>query len=148
MKNKRNLFNSLKTYRAPLGFLAGWVVVALLLVVLLSMALYRLETQAARIMLPDTPDSVMQMLLMENQLAARLLVACIVMVTFVLMMAMITAHRMAGPYVALKRTFDLINEGDLEQRLHFRNYDRLGDVEESFNRLMDQLTDAGKAKES
>jgi hypothetical protein len=147
-KRRRNMLNAFKTYRAPLRFLWGWVLVAVLLVVLLSVAFYRLETQSARIMLPDTPDSVMRMLVVENQIAARLLAACIAMSTGVLVLALITAHRMAGPYVALKRTFDLILEGDKEQRLHFRDYDKLDDVEASFNRLMDKLTasEAGELK--
>jgi methyl-accepting chemotaxis protein len=139
-KNRRNLATALKTYRAPLRFMAGWVAVSLILVALLAVALYRLEAQAARVLVPDSSERMMELLVIQNQIAVRLLIACAVMIAGVLVLAVITAHRMSGPYVAMKRTFDRILDGDKAQRLHFRKYDQLDDVEESFNQLMDKLT--------
>ncbi len=54
-------------------------------------------------------------------------------------LSILTAHRIAGPYLALKRTFAQIHDGDLNARLHFRKYDNLDDVAVSFNTMMDTL---------
>ncbi len=54
-------------------------------------------------------------------------------------LSILTAHRIAGPYLALKRTFAQIREGDLNARLHFRKYDNLDDVAVSFNTMMDAV---------
>jgi len=54
-------------------------------------------------------------------------------------LVILVGHRKAGPYVALKRTFDAIQSGDTSRRLAFRSYDRLEDVSDSFNTMMDTL---------
>ncbi len=54
-------------------------------------------------------------------------------------LAYVTARRVAGPYEALKRTFDKIKNGDLDERLHFRSHDGLEQLAASFNDMMDGL---------
>jgi hypothetical protein len=39
----------------------------------------------------------------------------------------------------MQKVFAAIEEGNYRQRLKFRDYDRLGPVEESFNDMMDAL---------
>ena len=59
--------------------------------------------------------------------------------TAILVMAVVTAHRIGGPYIAVKRTCKAIERGDMSQRLKFRDYDRLDDVQEAFNEMMDAV---------
>ncbi len=66
------------------------------------------------------------------------------MVAGVLLLIVITTHRLASPFVALKRTFAAIERGDTKQRLRFHKYDHLDDVEEAFNRLMDSMQEDKK----
>jgi len=54
-------------------------------------------------------------------------------------MGVMTAHRIAGPYIRLKAVFDEVGSGNLDCRLKFRKYDRLDHLEEAFNRMMDSL---------
>ena len=58
----------------------------------------------------------------------------------VALLGVLTAHRIAGVHIKLRNTFDAIAEGDTELRLRFRNYDKLEEVEKSFNAMMDVLT--------
>jgi methyl-accepting chemotaxis protein len=54
-------------------------------------------------------------------------------------MGIMTAHRIAGPYLRLKATFKDVGDGNLSSRLRFRQYDGLEDVEQAFNEMMDKL---------
>jgi competence protein ComGC len=51
----------------------------------------------------------------------------------------LAAHRIAGPHVAIKRTCNALRAGKASTRLHFRKYDKLEDVEECFNAMVDAL---------
>ncbi len=57
----------------------------------------------------------------------------------IIYLGVITAHRVAGPHIQLQQIFEQVNSGDLEARLSFRGGDRLEDVEEAFNTMMDTL---------
>lgn len=50
-----------------------------------------------------------------------------------------TAHRLAGPQIAIKNACNEIQAGSLKARVHFREYDHLDDVEQAFNCMMDTL---------
>ncbi|MGE0491647.1 MAG: HAMP domain-containing protein [Vulcanimicrobiota bacterium] len=54
-------------------------------------------------------------------------------------MGVLTAHRVAGPHIKLRNTFNAIAEGDLDHQLRFRKEDQLEEVEEAFNRMMERL---------
>lgn len=71
-------------------------------------------------------------------LALGLLVAqTVVTVLAVSALGVFTTHRLAGPIIALQRTFDAVREGDLDRKLRFRQSDdHLRGVESSFNEMM------------
>jgi nitrogen fixation/metabolism regulation signal transduction histidine kinase len=73
------------------------------------------------------------------QIKAALILAVAIYVTGVLALGIFTAHRLAGPYLALIRTFREIKEGNFSARLHFRTHDDLAEVESGFNEMMDVL---------
>ena len=55
-------------------------------------------------------------------------------------LALFTTHRLAGPFIALKRAFDDVKAGDLKRRLRIRRADgHLLAVEEAFNEMMESL---------
>jgi len=66
----------------------------------------------------------------------------------ILALALFTTHRLAGPFIALKRAFDDVRAGDLTRRLRFRRADtHLVEVETAFNAMMESLEARAKASE-
>lgn len=70
----------------------------------------------------------------------ELLIFCTAMVCLlglgVVGAGMLAAHRVAGVYIKLKSVFEQVGQGDLDAQLRFRVEDRLGSVEESFQKMM------------
>ena len=63
----------------------------------------------------------------------------------------LAAHRIAGVHIKLKNTFDQITADDLSGRLYFRKEDKLEELQDSFNAMMDRIDNksgAGESKES
>jgi nitrogen fixation/metabolism regulation signal transduction histidine kinase len=55
-------------------------------------------------------------------------------------LALFTTHRLAGPFIALKRAFDDVKAGDMKRRLRIRRADgHLLAVEDAFNEMMESL---------
>ena len=55
-------------------------------------------------------------------------------------LAIFTTHRLAGPFIALKRAFDDVREGNIDRVLRFRRSDaHLRGVEDSFNGMMEAM---------
>jgi nitrogen fixation/metabolism regulation signal transduction histidine kinase len=57
------------------------------------------------------------------------------------------SHRTAGPLHQLKNAMDRVGQGDFSTRVKFRRNDNIKDVEESFNRMVENLkgkTEKGK----
>lgn len=59
--------------------------------------------------------------------------------TFVMMTALRTSHRVVGPVVAFKRTFDSIKAGDLSSRTRLRDGDYLTGVADEVNGFLEWL---------
>jgi HAMP domain-containing protein len=62
---------------------------------------------------------------------------CFIVATTAL--AVVTAHRIAGPFIRLQNTFHAVRDGDLSLKLKFRDYDHLEDVEGAFDEMMAAL---------
>lgn len=74
------------------------------------------------------------------QLSATILtLGALLTIAMIIYLGVVTAHRVAGPHIQLQQIFEQIKAGDLNARLHFRGGDRLEDVEDSFNSMMDAL---------
>jgi nitrogen fixation/metabolism regulation signal transduction histidine kinase len=55
-------------------------------------------------------------------------------------LAVFTTHRLAGPYIALKRAFDEVSQGELDRPLRLRGGDvHLRELEDSFNEMTSVL---------
>ncbi len=57
-------------------------------------------------------------------------------------LAVFTTARVAGPLVRLRRAFDLVKGGDMDQRIGFRRGDtHLRELGRSFNEMMETLSE-------
>ena len=55
-------------------------------------------------------------------------------------LAVFTTHRLAGPWIAVRRALDRVRDGDLDTPLRIRSVDPyLRDVERSFNEMRESL---------
>ena len=66
-----------------------------------------------------------------------LIAQTVITIVAVTALGVFTTHRLAGPIIALQRTFDAVRQGDLDRQLRFRQSDdHLRGVETSFNEMM------------
>jgi methyl-accepting chemotaxis protein len=64
----------------------------------------------------------------------------------VLLLAVFSTHRIAGPLIAIRRALEDVKAGDLDRRLHFRRTDpHLGELEQAFNEMMESLREPSKS---
>lgn len=76
----------------------------------------------------------------RSHLVTILAVQTIVLILAIVALAVFTTHRLAGPYIALKRAFEEVKRGELNHPLRFRNADvHLQDLENSFNEMTEAL---------
>jgi len=66
-------------------------------------------------------------------------IVTIIFVTAIAALAIVTAHRIAGPFIKLNHTFQEIRDGDRSARLKFRSEDQLDDLATMFNEMMQAL---------
>jgi nitrogen fixation/metabolism regulation signal transduction histidine kinase len=117
-------------------YLGFWIVITVCLLVLLNVSLYLLLEEQWKDMralagdLVDTNESIPLPFLIGVLVETALFAGAAVF------LAMSTAHRIAGPYIRLQRTFREVSEGNLDLTLKFREYDRLEELEEAFNAMM------------
>lgn len=58
----------------------------------------------------------------------------------VVLLAVFSTHRLAGPLVGIRRAMEDVKAGDLNRRLRFRGSDpHLGEIETAFNEMMESL---------
>lgn len=58
-------------------------------------------------------------------------------VLLVIIISAIVSHKMAGPVYRFEQTCKAIAKGDFSQRVHLRQGDRLTDLQNEFNKMMD-----------
>lgn len=76
----------------------------------------------------------------KGNLVTILAVQTIILVLAIVALAVFTTHRLAGPYIALKRAFEEVKRGELDHPLRFRDADvHLQDLETSFNEMTEVL---------
>lgn len=136
---KRSFRNLRLTEKYRFQYLGHWMLVCFLFLILLNVAIYAIYEQIWLDTAPTGTGFAVERM-HHNVGVAGILVA---MSSFfgmaILLLAMFTAHRIGGPYIALKRTMAAVEQGDYGARLHFRGYDQLDDVEAAFNAMMDAV---------
>lgn len=107
-----------------------WLLVTSTAIVLLGVACYAVATGAG-----DGLDDEARrhlVLVLSVQTAALLLAA--------VALAVFTTHRIAGPFIALKRAIEEVRDGTLDNPLRLRTSDvHLKELEASFNEMAEEL---------
>jgi methyl-accepting chemotaxis protein len=104
-----------------------WIVVVVAAVPIFAVASYILT---AGLLTEDAQSRLWTVVLTRTPL---IIVAVVILAVF-------TTQRLAGPFVALKRAFEDVKSGDLDRRLRFRRTDEhLRDIENAFNEMMETL---------
>jgi len=135
-KHQRSLRSMKLTRKHHFQYMGLWIILTLCLLVLLNVIAFLLLEERWKGM------SELSGGLMQVDMSCRLpfLIAMAVetlafagAITF---LAKVTAHRIAGPYVRLVRTFEEVKNGNFDLKLRFRGYDRQEAVEQAFNEMM------------
>lgn len=137
--HQRKLKNVKFTEQYRFQYMGLWMVVCFFLIALLDVTVFLLYEQLTLLAHPEGVEVELGLGLGQSASIIAILLLTSVCGFAVVALAVFTAHRIGGPYIALKRTMDAIREGDLNRRLKFRDYDKLEDLEAAFNSMMDSL---------
>lgn len=114
----------------------------------ISATVYRITESSSELMDMMEPELVGDYARSQSLLIRMYVAQVVFFVIALFALGALNSHRIAGPYLALKRTFRAIREGKTDRRLHFRAYDRLDDVADEFNQMMDGLCPPGEASDT
>ena len=120
-----------------LRYSALWLVVAVAAVVLFGITSYLVASQRL-------DGEALQ------HMAIVLALQTVFLILAVIALAVFTTHRLAGPYIALKRALEEVKSGELDRPLRLRTTDiHLKEIEASFNEMTAALRERlrGKAGE-
>lgn len=71
-----------------------------------------------------------------NHMALLLTFQTVFLILAVIALAVFTTHRLAGPYIAIKRALEEVKQGELDRQLRLRTTDiHLKEIETSFNEM-------------
>jgi nitrogen fixation/metabolism regulation signal transduction histidine kinase len=126
----KNLRGSGVRHTAPMvGRFAGlWLLVTLAAVAVASVTSYlALQTRGGA---RGADGSMLGALLLQTALTVGAVAA----------LAVFTTHRLAGPWIAVRRALEGVRDGDLETQLRIRSVDpHLREIERAFNEMTDAL---------
>lgn len=140
MKKNRSLRNIHLTKDFHFRYLGLWVAITMGLMVCSNVVLFLWIQEHFMGLRSILSDSHIRYIEFKNYLLMALLLETLIFGVGVLLLAKLTAHRIAGPYIRLHKTFEDVRGGKLETRLQFRDYDGLDHVADSFNAMMESLT--------
>ncbi len=147
-RHQRKLRNMKLTEKYRFQYLGHWILISLLFLVLLDIAVYLLYQQMWQNFVPQGAELAMEESFRHAQAIFTVTIMSLLFAGAVLGLAAFTAHRIGGPFIAMRRTMARVRDGDLNGRLKFRKYDKLEEVEASFNEMMDALQERVEAAES
>lgn len=128
MTTKRRRGTGVRQTIPLIGRFAGiWMGVTMAAMIVASSSTYLLLADTLK---PEALGLMTQILVVQTSL---LLLA-------VFGLGVFTTHRLAGPWIAVRRAMDDVANGDLDRRLVVRQADAyLKDVETSFNQMMETI---------
>jgi methyl-accepting chemotaxis protein len=138
-RHQRKLSNVKLTEKYRFQYLGLWMMICFFFIALLNVAVFLLYEQMRLLAQPEGVDVELGLALDHSAAMVTILALTLAFGFSVVALAIFTAHRIGGPYIALKRTMAAIREGDLSQRLKFRDYDKLEELEAAFNEMMDSV---------
>ena len=138
-RSRRSFANVRLTSRYHLPYMGLWMLVCSVQIIVIDALLYRMLVDYLG-GLEDAAGGAERMALFP------IIMLTIISIAGIVSLAILTAHRIAGPYIALTQACRALAAGKLDHRLHFRDYDQLGHVAEDFNRMVDVLKAAPPAR--
>ena len=138
-KSRRKIINIQLTRQYRMRYFGWWLLLCVLIISLYEFTAYLRFEEYWSELLKYNPEY--QFAHAQNRIHFLLNLASQMLMFFIGIgvLAVISTHRTAGPLLALRRTFREIRDGKIETRLKFRKYDRLTEVEDDFNEMMDAL---------
>ena len=135
-KHKRKLSNVKLTQDFHFRYMGLWVLACTALIVATNLVLYF----AIELHIIHLQDQSMEAFAHYEKLRTPIVIGLIAETILfslaVAFLAVLTAHRAAGPFIRLKHVFDAVAQGDFSTRLKFRSYDKLEFLEEGFESMM------------
>jgi nitrogen fixation/metabolism regulation signal transduction histidine kinase len=71
----------------------------------------------------------------------------VIYMLIIIIASAVISHRIAGPVYKFEKSCDKISEGDLTHRVYLRKGDYLVDLQNSFNKMIDKLSEVIKINE-
>ena len=138
-KTRRRLSNVHLTRRYRLAYMGLWVAVTMLLVVAMNAVLYLYIEERWGAVGTLSNAYYQQYVAIRTWFVFALAIETAVFGFGIFGLAATTTHRVAGPYFRLKAVFKEVENGNYQQGLSFRKYDKLEDVAEAFNAMMETV---------
>ena len=129
MPDLRNIRGAGVQFTLPyvLRYSALWLVVTLAAVVLFGITSYLVASERL------SGEAL-------NHMALLLTFQTVFLILAVIALAVFTTHRLAGPYIAIKRALEDVKRGELDRPLRLRTADlHLKEIEASFNEMTASL---------
>ena len=138
-RSDRKLANIRLTRKHHLPYMGLWIFLSVALVLAFNVMVYlHVESRFGSHLFEQTVVQT-EYLRSRQAFVLALTVESFLAITAVVFLAILTAHRIGGPYIRLVQVFKEVESGNMEQRLKFREYDRLEVVEAAFSRMMESL---------
>lgn len=110
-----------------LRFSGMWILVTTLVAIVFGVTCYL-------VMFDDLNDGARRELMMVLSIQTALVVVAVVL------LAVFSTHRIAGPLIAIRRAMEDVAAGKMDRQLRFRRTDpHLGEIETAFNDMMESL---------
>jgi len=133
MRSLRNVYMTRNHHYSHLGL---WLALTITIVVVLNIIVYLYVEEGSAG--ADAAEGTLLHYYMSNP-ALFLTVMAIEMATFIcvlIMLAKFTAHRISGPYIRIVNVCNSIRDGNLDEFVRFRGYDRLDYVANAMNEMI------------
>ena len=123
--HNRRLFGSVKyTARFHRQYMTVWLLGAAVPILSLNLAILFLSNKLWTLTLGEGGEATS----MQRIFMAVIAVEAVTMLIGLFGLYILAMHRISGPYINLKNTFERIRAGDNNARLRFRDEDKLGDI--------------------
>jgi len=141
--SKRSIRNLRLTREYHFRYLGLWIMVTIALITSCNLILYLWLQERFSGLDSITSPGYSLLLEFRHHLAGILVIETLIFAVGIVALGKMTAHRIAGPYLRMKRTFEAVRDGDETLRLKFRDYDHLDEVAQSFNEMLDAVRKRG-----
>lgn len=138
-RHHRSLLNIKLTRRFHFRYFGAWIILTVMLIVAMNALAFILVEMGWQDVTVLNAKALSRYLWVRQTLLPTAILATLLGGLATVLLAMVTAHRIAGPYIRLKMALREVTEGNMRYRLKFRKYDHLEDVEEAFNTMMEAL---------